>query len=97
MVLYYLIPLYSKIISIEYTENVRINLNRIFEAFKSNKWLLIKFFFYFFQAYLCFNFITNFFPKNQICGSLINDKKYFDKIVLNNSDYIKSNLSIFLI
>lgn len=85
MLIYFLIPLYSKLISIEYTESVRTNLLKIFQAFYHNKGLIIKFSFYCLQAYLCFNFITNYLPKNQICSSIVSDKRYFDNIANNKS------------
>ena len=91
MLLYYLIPFYSRLTSIKFTENIRINLTKILQAFKSSKGLLIKIFFYCLQAYLCFNFIIDYLPKNQICSSLISDKKYFDNISYNNS-YNESNI-----
>lgn len=95
MLLYYLIPLYSKLMSIEYTEKTLINITKILESFKSNKGLLLKFGFYCLQAYLCFNFITNYLPKNQICSSIISDKNYFDRISYNNSNSESKNSSLF--
>lgn len=90
MLLYFLIPLYSKLNSIEYTESFRTNLRKIIQTLFSNKGLIIKFFFYLLQAYLCFNFITNYLPKNQICSSIVSDKKYFDTTAYNKS-YKESN------
>jgi len=80
MLIYFLIPLYSKLISVEYTESLRTNLLRISQAFYNNKGLIIKLLIYCLQAYLCFNFITTYLPKNQICSSIISDKRFFDKI-----------------
>ncbi len=85
MLLYFLIPIYSKFIAIDFSDNIYANLTKIIQTFKSNKGLLIKFFLYSFQAYLCFNFIIDYLPKNQICSSIITDRNYFDNIAYNNS------------
>jgi len=54
----------------------------------------MKFIYYCFLAFLGFFLITNAFPKNEICRSILKDHYTFDKIT-NNETYKLGNL-IFL-
>jgi len=94
LLIYLLIPLYNKIISIEFYENLKDNFVKIIKCFFSNKSLLAKIIFYTFQAYLCFSIVTDINPRIKICKSLIDDFYLIENNKNNNTEGIYINLCL---